>query len=544
MNPFLNLNTRAKLLAAFGILILLLAVVLGVGAFTLFEMRQATQDLFNGDFNIATQLLSLRNNLNRQRSNMLELTLTTDKTAQQALQASINDQTKVIDAEVATLTGLTQSDPELNSGLKQLTSILSDWRNTRQTQFQQLASGDITGAQQTEIGIQAQRYNQIRTLGETLNARANTKAQQAVSLVEEQANNALVIFAIVGIGALILAIVMATVLNRMIADPLQGLAQAAEQVAKGNLKVPIALDTRKDEVGLLNDAFAHMVASLRQLNQELREGINVLASSAGEILASTSQVASNAAETATAINETTTTVEEVKQTAQLSSQKARYVADTSQRAIQIAQHGRGLIDSSVKGMQTIQDRMESIADSIVKLSEQSQSIGEIISTVNDLAEQSNLLAVNAAIEAARAGEQGKGFAVVAQEVKSLAEQSKQATVQVRAILNDIQKGISAAVMATEQGSKAVETGVRQTSETGESIRLLTDSINESAQAATQIAASSQEQLVGTDQVALAMENIRQASAHNVAGSKQTEAAAQNLDGLSQKLKQLVAQYEV
>lgn len=180
----------------------------------------------------------------------------------------------------------------------------------------------------------------------------------------------------------------------------------------------------------------------------------------------------------------------------------------------------------------------------MRLSEQSQAIGEIIATVNDLAEQSNLLAVNAAIEAARAGEQGKGFAVVAQEVKSLAEQSKHATAQVRTILGDIQKATSAAVLATEQGNKAVEAGVKQSAEAGESIRLLTDSVTEGAQAAVQIAASSQQQMVGMDQVALAMENIKQASIQNVSGTKQAEAAAESLHELGQKLKQLAEQYKV
>jgi methyl-accepting chemotaxis protein len=164
--------------------------------------------------------------------------------------------------------------------------------------------------------------------------------------------------------------------------------------------------------------------------------------------------------------------------------------------------------------------------------------------VNDLAEQSNLLAVNAAIEAAKAGEQGKGFAVVAQEVKSLAAQSKQATAQVRAILGDIQKATSAAVMAAEQGSKAVEVGMRRSGEVGESIRALADSIEEAARAATQIVASAQQQLVGMDQVALAMQNIEQASAQNVASTKQTAGAAQKLHDLGQKLKQVAEQYKV
>jgi len=278
---------------------------------------------------------------------------------------------------------------------------------------------------------------------------------------------------------------------------------------------------------------------VRTITRQLRAGINQLSTSSAEILATTTQVATGAAETAAAVSETTVTVEEVKQTAQLSSQKARSVSDTAQKASQISQSGRKSVEEVMQGMQRIQEQMESIAESIVRLSEQSQSIGEIIATVNDLAEQSNLLAVNAAIEANKAGEQGKGFAVVAQEVKSLAEQSKQATSQVRTILGDIQRATSAAVLATEQGHKAVQAGVKQTTETGESIGLLADSIVEAAQAATQIAASSQQQMVGMDQVGLAMESIKQASVQNVSGTKQAEVAAQGLHELGQKLSDMI-----
>ena len=277
----------------------------------------------------------------------------------------------------------------------------------------------------------------------------------------------------------------------------------------------------------------------RTITRQLRASIDQLSTSSAEILATTTQVASGAAETASAVSETTATVEEVKQTAQLANQKARSVSDSAQKASQVSQNGRKSVEEAIAGMQRIQEQMESIAESIVRLSEQSQAIGEIIATVNDLAEQSNLLAVNAAIEANKAGEQGKGFAVVAQEVKSLAEQSKQATAQVRTILGDIQRATSAAVLATEQGNKAVQAGVKQTTETGESIRLLADSLVEAAQAATQIAASSQQQMVGMDQVALAMENIKQASVQNVSGTRQAEVAAQSLHELGQKLSDMI-----
>ncbi len=299
-----------------------------------------------------------------------------------------------------------------------------------------------------------------------------------------------------------------------------------------------------DQQLIMDTYIGSLLEKLSEQLKQIQEAAGILASSTSEILAATTQVASGAAETATAVSEATTTVEEVKQTAQVASQKAKHVSETAQKSAQVSQTGKKSVDETIEGMNRIREQMEAIAESIVRLSEQSQAVGEIIATVNDLAEQSNLLAVNASIEAAKAGEQGKGFAVVAQEVKSLAEQSKQATAQVRTILGDIQKATSAAVMAAEQGSKAVEAGVRQTTETGEVIRILADSIGEAAQAATQIAASSQQQLVGMDQMASAMENIKQASTQNEAGTKQVEAAAQGLHELAQRLKQMVEQYKM
>jgi methyl-accepting chemotaxis protein len=344
--------------------------------------------------------------------------------------------------------------------------------------------------------------------------------------------------------AFVLLAVVALLLIRVISLPLRSMARLSDRVAAGDLTANVPHTARKDEVGVLQLSLRRMAENLRELLRQTQEGIGMLGTSASEILATTTQIASGAAETATGVSETTTTVEEVKQTAQVASQKARSVMEGAQRSVQISQTGRKSVEETLAGMNRIREQMEVIAISIVRLSEQSQAIGEIIATVNDLAEQSNLLAVNAAIEAAKAGEQGKGFAVVAQEVKSLAEQSKQATGQVRGILGEVQKATSAAVMATEQGSKVVEAGVKQSAEVSEAIRQLSESIAEASQASTQIAASSQQQVVGMDQVAQAMESIKVASAQNVAGTKQAEAAAQQLHDLGEKLKQLVAQYRV
>lgn len=368
-----------------------------------------------------------------------------------------------------------------------------------------------------------------------------------------------------------------------IARPLREVTEIADRIATGDLSGDIAITRRTDEVGLLGNAFGRMNLSLRKMSevarqiaagnllveaqpqsekdllgnslakmtkelrgfmQEILEAVNILATSASEIMASTSELAAGAAQTATAMTETTATVEEVKQTAQVSSEKGKIVAESSQKTSDIAQSGKRSAEETVNGMARIRAQMDSIAERIVRLSEQSQAIGEIISVVDDLAAQSNLLAVNASIEAAKAGEHGRGFAVVAQEVKNLANQSKQATTQVRAILSEIQKATSGAVMATEQGSKAVEEGVRQSKTAGDAIAALSESIFSASQTATQIAATSQEQFVGMDQVALAMENIKLASTQTVASTRQVETAAQNLHDLGQRLKDMAARFQV
>jgi len=373
---------------------------------------------------------------------------------------------------------------------------------------------------------------------------SDNKAATFYKESEEAARQAYTLILAMKVMEVTFAIIIAFLLIRSITLPLAQAVGVAERVAGGDLTVSVPASESRDELATLLETSRRMVENLRSQTLAIREGINVLASSAGEILASSTQIASSAAETASAVNETTVTVEEVKQTTQLSTQKARHVADSAQRSLQVSQQGKKAAEATIQGMSRIREQMETVAESIISLSDQSQAIGEIIATVNDLAEQSNLLAVNAAIEAAKAGEHGKGFAVVAQEVRSLAEQSKQATAQVRMILNDIQKATNAAVMATEQGSKAVEAGEKQSSDAGEAIRVLADSIAESASASAQIAASSQQQMAGMDQVALAMDNIKEASNLSVGSSQQAEQSAQNLNELGQRLKRLVEQFKL
>lgn len=333
---------------------------------------------------------------------------------------------------------------------------------------------------------------------------------------------------------------MLSALKRMI-ESIHKMTIPLVKVSQGDLTGNVEV---RSEYDILAHSINDMIAKLREMISEIQGEIIVIANSAEEVTASISEVSTGTTETAAAVTETTTTVEELQQTAQVSSSKAEDVLNSSEETIKIVKTSELSLKNTIEDMAHIQEKMNVISESIVKLSEHSLTIGDIITTVNELAEQSNLLAVNAAIEAAKAGEQGKGFGVVAQEIRTLAEQSKAATSQVRSILNDIQNATSTAVMATEQGSKAVGKGVKQSQETNTAMQSLISNIAQVSQAAKQIAISSQQQLIGVAQVKTAMSNINLASEQHVEHMKQIETAISSLNEVSKNLKRLISQYKI
>ncbi len=299
-------------------------------------------------------------------------------------------------------------------------------------------------------------------------------------------------------------------------------------------------------IGMTILAFAAIVAAIiiatllaRSIVKQLRRAVSDISGSAAELLAVSAQVAAGAAQTAASATETTATVEEVKQTALLAHEKAAEVAESSQQLAELADAGRANVEETIAGFDRITGQMSVMAESINRLGEQTQAVGDIITTVNDLAEQSNLLSVNASIEAAKAGDQGKGFSVVAQEVKSLAEQSKQAVAQVRTILSEIQKASSAAVQAAEQGQNTVEAGRQQSLASGDSVHVISETAGEAAQSATQISASSRQQLAGMEQISQAIESINKAGLQSAAGTRQVEQEVKQLQDLAMRLRRLV-----
>jgi len=327
-----------------------------------------------------------------------------------------------------------------------------------------------------------------------------------------------------------------------IIGPLNVAVTYVKSIANGHIPQPIEqnfngeFESFKVSLNLLGD-------SLREMLSSVNETVNNLSSATSQIMSATTEQAATSSEQTASVSETTSTVQEVRQTAEQTADRGRLVSDMVREATAVADEGLHAIESNMSGMNSIKDQVAAIAETILSLSEQTQQIGEIISTVNDIADQSNLLALNAAIEAARAGEAGKGFSVVAGEVRNLAEQSRQATSQVKDILGEIQKSSNTAVMVTEEGTKRAEAGVQLTQKTGDSIQGIRERIQHAAQAADQIAVSTNEQLTGMDQIVTAMETINQAAAQADAGTRQVEEASKNLSDLASKLQDMMGKYQ-
>lgn len=275
-----------------------------------------------------------------------------------------------------------------------------------------------------------------------------------------------------------------------------------------------------------------MIRSFTNASETLQRVVTQIASFVQQQSSSTSQTASS-------VSETTTTVEEIRKTAETADSSAKEMSGVAQQSRTASGEALDAVAHGTEAMRLIRSEVESIAQNILELSEKNIQIGEIVQTVNAIAEQSNLLAVNASIEAAKAGEHGKGFSVVASEVKALAQQSKEATEQIRSILGEIQKSSNAAVMITEQGVKRVEEGAALIEELGRTIQNLSGAVEQNADSAGQISLISSQQLAGIEQITEAMRNIGAATTQNVEGAKQLEEAAGEIRSVSTRILEVV-----
>ena len=343
--------------------------------------------------------------------------------------------------------------------------------------------------------------------------------------------------------AMVLAIGIAWILVRQIISPLKRLTHLSARILEGDLTQRVDV-TSSDEIGELAAGFGAMVEKLKQVVGALQDSVRLLKQAGDELGTSTSEQSETITRQATALQETQVTAQEIKQTSLLAAQKAEAVLKLTEKADEVSNSGETAIESSLGGLTDIRAQVDEIAHKITQLSERTQQIGGITQTVKDLADQSNMLALNAAIEAVRSGEHGKGFAVVAREIRSLADQSIQATNRVREILEDIAGSIRGAVAITEKGSQKIEGGLQQVRVSGENLKQLSNIVKDNSAAVRQIAAAVSQQNAGITQIFSAVTDQTKMMDETMRRLETTTAAAGVLKDLSQRVSDVVRGFRV
>lgn len=328
-----------------------------------------------------------------------------------------------------------------------------------------------------------------------------------------------------------------------IRDQVDALAALVDSLAEGDLRqqVPAMGNQQLDRLGA---GLSRMIERQAEVIRAIVGRAQAISTQLEDIVTAVKQQAGNASEQSSAVAETTTALEQIRVISQQTRERSRTLGDTASRTGLQGQDGMARAELAIAGMTDVRTKVEGIAETILALSEQSQQISDITETVNSLAQQLKMLALNASIEAAKAGEAGKGFAVVAMEVKDLAEQSQQATEQVNGILHDIRRAADQAVMVTEEGTKGVDQGMSQVVEAGNAMRSLFGVIQETAEASHSIQTAVAEEAAGIDQISDAMRHIHDASVRSLATTRDTEAAVASLDRIAADLKAAVDTYRV
>jgi len=299
-----------------------------------------------------------------------------------------------------------------------------------------------------------------------------------------------------------------------------------------------------DEFGVLARSYNQLLDLIVYLITQTQEASRRLSQASSEILSATEQQASGAAEQAASISQTTATMEELAATYRQIAENADQVVRMAEASLGNAESGQQAVTNTLNAMEDIKNRTQDSADKILSLSERSQHIGQVLSIINSIADQTKILAFNAAIEAARAGEAGKGFSVVAVEIRKLAVSVVDSTREIEAIMTEIQKAANDLVLATEQELQQVQSGVDLAGVTNESLEQILDMVEQTTVAAKEISGATQQQKSATDQVVSAMREVAAVAQQTAAGSKQVASAAESLAAISKESNQVGGAFRI
>jgi len=314
------------------------------------------------------------------------------------------------------------------------------------------------------------------------------------------------------------------------------------QIARGDLT--LRGKVTNDALGNVVDSVNYMLDNFAKVLERVRTAAIDVSTSANQILASSEAMAKGASQQDQEITNTSSAVEQLTVSMKQVSNNAEASAEAARRALDAAEQGNRAVRDTLEGMQRIRASVQATAKKIKSLGDRSLEISEIINVINDITEQTNLLALNAAIEAARAGEAGRGFAVVADEVRKLAEHSRTATKDIAALIKAIQAETNEAVVVMEEGTREVEVGARLADQAGKALEAISSVVRQSAELVQEISLASKQQVRGTEGVANAMQIISGITRQTSQGTRQTARTVEEMVKLSEQLNDALSQFRI
>ncbi|QVI87538.1 methyl-accepting chemotaxis protein [Pseudomonas viridiflava] len=367
-------------------------------------------------------------------------------------------------------------------------------------------------------------------------------AAQVVSAKREQ-NTAVMQLLSVALVVLLIGIFAAFVITRQITVPLNDTVIAARRIAEGDLTQDTAT-TRQDELGLLQNTMQHMTVSLRGLIGGIGNGITQIATAAEELSAGSEQTSAGVAQQKNEVDQVATAMNEMASTVQEVARNTEDASKAAKQASERAAHGSSVVQHATREIGQLAGEVKELGQAMQRLTEDSGKIGSVIDVIKAVAEQTNLLALNAAIEAARAGEQGRGFAVVADEVRSLAQRTQNSTTEIEALIQALQQGTGAASGLMDASLQRTEGTVVLARQAEQALVEINQSISTIEQMSQQISASAEQQSAVTEEINRSVLSVRDIADQSAAATEQSAASTVELARLGSDLQNMVARFRI
>jgi len=367
-----------------------------------------------------------------------------------------------------------------------------------------------------------------------------------MSIAKENADKALMNTAALMAGmVLLIALLTYMLLRTIVLRPINEMMMITKDIAQGEgdltKRVPVH---GSDEISILGGYFNQFIEKLQAMIGKVAHVTDKVASASVELSATAEEISKGTDTLTSRASQTAAAVEEMNATVSQVAQNSGKAATLALETVKTAKDGGSVVSDTISGMQQLSDAVSSSATIIAELGKSSDQIGEIVRVIEDIADQTNLLALNAAIEAARAGEQGRGFAVVADEVRKLAERTTKATKEIGDMIRQIQQDTRGAVESMQQGTVKVTSGVDLVNRTGEALARIVDMVSESADMIRQIAVASEEQSVATQQIANDIENVAKVTKESASGANESAKASHDLSQLATELQGIVGSFKL